>query len=90
MKLNGEGKSGYFQDLENARPLSEVMIQNGHIGTLAKQIVVFNIRKAIVEVIIAQLLLDYDPEYDEAGVSGNYEDIFVLVDEGETQHYEAP
>ena len=71
-KLVGEGKSAYFQDLENARPLMTAMIQNGHIGTLAKQIVVFNISKAIVEVIIAQLLLDDDPEDDEAGLSRNY------------------
>ena len=89
LKLSGEEKSNYFEEMEQTRPLAAIL-RNDQAGTLGKEVLVFNIDKEIVDVIIAQLLLDYDPQNEEEAQSrmGNYDTVFTLVDEGEAQHYE--
>ena len=90
--LREEGKKQYFEDLEDTRPISS-MIRNHNekLSIIAKEVLVFNINKDIIEVIIRQFLMDYDPDDSEDSItitSENEQDIFTLVDDTETSHYE--
>ena len=64
MKLDGEAKSKFFKEVENARPFA-ALLQNDGASLKAKESVLFTISKSIEEVVIPQVLLEFDPDENE-------------------------
>ena len=91
-KLCVKEKKQYFEKMEDSRPLAS-MTRNDRSSTIDKEMLVYNISKDIIEVIIRQLLSDYDPDDTEDDMTSTsntvQQDIFILVDNGETIYYEA-
>ena len=65
MKLYGEAKSKFLQEVQNARPFATLLRNDGAL-LKAKESISFTISKSIVEVVIHQLLLEFDSDEDEA------------------------
>ena len=88
MKLHdGEAKSKYFKEVENAR-LFAALLQNDGVLLKAKESVSFTISKSIVEVVIHQLLLEFDPnENEDNKMTSNLDFFSAISNEEEVEYY---
>ena len=89
VKLHGEAKSKYFEEVENARPFA-ALLRNEGASLKAKESISFTISKSIVEVVIHQLLLEFDPDEDEDDeMTSNFEIFSAIPNEEGVEYYEA-
>ena len=88
VKLHGEAKSKYFQEVQNARPFATLLRNDGALLE-AKESISFTISKSIVEVVIHQLLLEFDSDEDEADeMTSNLEIFLAKPNEEGLEYYE--
>ena len=90
--MSEQEKSKYLDETDSRKLFGSASSSSSSITRAStKKLIYFKISRPIVDVIINQLLQDYDPEDDEISnaVSHSVDDLFKLVVENGEEHYEA-
>jgi len=69
VKLDRKAQSKYFEEVEDARPFAASSLRKDGVSLKAKENVSFTISKSSVEVVIHQLLLEFDPDEEDVDIS---------------------